>query len=73
MNMQKRSAGPIEEWTDSELIDQYRYLQAELADEDPETEDDPIEALVEELSRRGLMSLADEVEPDLDTAGREKD
>jgi hypothetical protein len=62
---------PIEEWTDHELIDQYRYVQGELNDEDPKNDDGSLDALVEEIARRGLTVLADDVEADTASAGRE--
>jgi hypothetical protein len=64
---------PIEQWSDHELIDQYRYVQGELSDEDLTTRDAPLSALVEEIARRGLSVLADDVEPDPASAGREQD
>jgi hypothetical protein len=64
---------PIEKWSDHELIDQYRYVQGELADEDPETDDGPLNALVEEIARRGLGFLADDIEADPSSAGRENE
>jgi hypothetical protein len=62
---------PIEDWTDHELIDQYRYVQGELNDEDPKNDDGSLDALVEEIARRGLTVLADDVEADPASAGRE--
>ena len=62
---------PIEEWSDHELIDQYRYVKGELADEEPETQGGPLDALVEEIARRGLTVLADDLEGDPGSAGRE--
>ena len=65
---------PIEGWTDHELIDQYRYLSAELAATDPEylnSDQSPITAIEEEIKRRGLDVLADDVQPDPASAGRE--
>ena len=64
---------PIEKWSDHELLDQYRYVQGELSDEEPETENGPLNALVEEIGRRGLSFLADEIEPDPSSAGRERE
>ena len=64
---------PIEQWSDHELIDQYRYVQGELSDEELTTRDGPLGALVEEIARRGLSVLADDVEPDAASAGREQD
>lgn len=66
---------PLEEWSDHELIDQYRYVKGELADEDPgyrKSDESPLAALVEEIARRGLEVLADDVEADPASAGREK-
>jgi hypothetical protein len=65
---------PIEEWTDHELIDQYRYVKAETADDVPDhrsSDDGPLAALVEEIGRRGLEVLADDVGADPSSAGRE--
>jgi hypothetical protein len=64
---------PIEDWSDHELIDQYRYVKGELADEEPESDDGPLDALVEEIARRGLTPLGDDVEADVASAGRETD
>jgi len=61
---------PIEDWTDHELIDQYRYLKGDLADQGLESEDGPLDALVEEIGRRGLEALADDVDEDPASAGR---
>jgi hypothetical protein len=55
------------------LIDQYRYVQGELNDEDHNNDDGPLDALVEEIARRGLTVLADDVEADSASAGRETD
>jgi hypothetical protein len=52
------------------LIDQYRYVTGELDDEDPESAEGPLDALVEEIARRGLTVLADDVEADPGSAGR---
>ena len=64
---------PIEDWSDHELIDQYRYVKGELDEEDSESEAGPLDALVEEIARRGLTVLADDVEGDPGSAGRETD
>ena len=55
------------------MIDQYRYVKGELDEEDPESEAGPLDALVEEIARRGLTVLADDVEGDPGSAGRETD
>ena len=65
---------PIEEWTDHELIDQYRYVKAEFAAEDPdylESDDSALAALSSEITRRGLDDLAEAVDGDPASAGRE--
>ena len=63
---------PVEEWTDEELIDQYRYLEAETEDMPvSEGDDEPIERLLAEIRRRGLESALDEVDPDAASPGRE--
>lgn len=52
-----QTAKPLEEWTDAELLAQYRYVQAELADERPfnrEGDNRPGDVLAEEIQRRGL-------------------
>lgn len=54
---------PIEEWTDDELIDQYRYVKAEFAnDSDYMDSDEHVGALIQEIIRRGLDDLAEAVE-----------
>ena len=48
---------PIEEWTDEELLEQYRYVEAELAQErdfNKEGDNRPGDVLVDEIRRRGL-------------------
>ena len=65
---------PIEEWTDHELIDQYRYVKAELAAEDRdhlESDDSALASLISEIIRRGLDDLAEAVEDNPAGAGRE--
>jgi len=54
---------PIEEWTDDELIDQYRHVKAEFAsDTDYMDSDEHVGALLQEIIRRGLDDLAEAVE-----------
>ena len=63
---------PIEEWADHELIDQYRYIKAELAAEDPdslESDDSALAALISEIIRRRLDDLAEAVEGNPASAG----
>lgn len=67
---------PIEEWTNEELIDQFRYVKAELADEDPEyrnSEDAPADVIEKEIKRRGLTPDREDVIPDASSPGREND
>ena len=48
---------PIESWTNEELLEQYRYIRAELAQERPVNTDgdnNPEEILADEIRRRGL-------------------
>ena len=48
---------PIEDWTDDELLAQYRYIEAELAQEqqfNKEGDNRPSDVLIEEIRRRGL-------------------
>jgi hypothetical protein len=48
---------PIEDWTDEELLDQYRYVKAELSQERPFNkvgDNRPTDVLVAEIERRGL-------------------
>ena len=47
----------MESWSDDELLDQYRYIRAELAQERPvskESANNPAEVLADEIRRRGL-------------------
>lgn len=70
--MDRESPKPIEEWTDNELLDQHRFIKAELGEESTfkATGDNrPLDVIEEEIRRRGLLV------PDaasLDTPGREK-
>jgi hypothetical protein len=67
------SAYPIVEWTDDELIDQYRQVKAQTGAEHSDylDSDDDVAALIQELIRRGLDDLAEAVEDDPATAGQE--
>ena len=64
---------PIVEWTDDELIDQYRQIKAKTGAEPSDylDSDDAVAALIQELIRRGLDDLAEAVEDDPANAGRE--
>ncbi len=66
---------PVEDWTDDELIDQYRYIKAEFGggDSDYLDNDDNVAALIQEIIRRGLDDLAEAVEDDRSSAGPDQD
>jgi hypothetical protein len=51
------SSTPIEEWSDDELLEQYRYVKTQLADEGAGNDDEdnePKDVILEEIRRRGL-------------------
>jgi hypothetical protein len=60
---------PIEDWSDQELIDQYRYIAAELSQEARQSRDDVKARILTEIRRRGLEVPTDS---SLTTPGREK-
>ncbi|HSO49624.1 MAG TPA: hypothetical protein VLS86_03685 [Acidimicrobiia bacterium] len=65
---------PIEEWSDGELLAEFRYLKAELSQEDPDYRDAdgaPVDVIEQEMKRRGLTPDREDVIPDLSTPGRE--
>ncbi len=66
-----REDHPVENWTDDELIDQYRYIKAGFAGDDSEylDNDENVAALIQEIIRRGLDDLAEAVEEDPASAG----
>jgi hypothetical protein len=69
-------ARPIEEWSDEELIAEYRHIKGELADEDPRYRDDddaPGEVVEQEMDRRALSPDREDVIPDAAAPGRETD
>jgi hypothetical protein len=70
-----RDDHPVEDWTDDELIDQYRYIKAEFGGDDSEylDNDDNVAALIQEIIRRGLDDLAEAVEGDQSSAGPAQD
>ena len=57
---------PIEEWTDNDLLDQYRHIKSQFAGEDSDylDDDDNVAALIQEIIRRGLDGLAEAVADD---------
>ena len=62
MQSQNPPDHPMESWTDEELLDQYSYIRAELAQERPvskESDNNPAEVLADEIRRRGLPLLTD--------------
>jgi hypothetical protein len=64
---------PIEEWSDEELIAEYRHIKGELTGEDPGygADDGPLAAIVEEeLERRALSPDREDVIPDAASPGR---
>ena len=65
---------PIVEWTDDELIDRYRHVKAQMGAEHSDylDRDEDVAALLQEIIRRGLDDLAEEVEDDPATAGRDQ-
>jgi hypothetical protein len=72
-NPHETSERPIEEWSDEELLAQYRYLLSEMADIPDEDSDDPSPAELarHEIIRRGLEEHVDEVDADPARSGRE--
>jgi hypothetical protein len=64
---------PIAEWTDDELIDQYRYVKAAFGGDESDylDRDENVAVLIEEIIQRGIEDLAEAVEEDPATAGRE--
>lgn len=68
----KNQSKPIEEWSDSELLDQHRFIAAELAQETQfkkSGDNRPLDVIEEEIRRRGL---AIPETGSLNTPGREK-
>ena len=62
MHSQTPPDHPIESWTDDEVLEQYRYIRAELAQEravSKEGENNPAEVLADEIRRRGLALPTD--------------
>ena len=61
------------EWTDNELIDQYRYVKAEFGGDESDylDSDENVAVLIEEIIQRGIEDLAEAVEGDPATTGRE--
>jgi hypothetical protein len=59
---------PIEEWSDEELIAEYRHIKGELADDDAQARN-----IEEEMERRALSPDREDVIPDAAAPGRETD
>ncbi|MET0696338.1 MAG: hypothetical protein ABWZ58_02815 [Acidimicrobiia bacterium] len=61
------------EWTDDELIDQYRYVKAEFGGDESDylDSDENVAVLIEEIIQRGIEDFAEAVEEDPATTGRE--
>jgi hypothetical protein len=57
---------PIEEWSDEELIAEYRHIKGELADDDAQARN-----IEEEMERRALSPDREDVIPDAASPGRE--
>jgi hypothetical protein len=58
MRSQTAPDHPLETWTDEELLDQYRYIRAELAEDrqvNKVSDNNPAEVLADEIRRRGLQ------------------
>jgi hypothetical protein len=65
-------ARPIEDWSDEELLDQHRFIKAELAEETnfkKSGDNRPLDVIEDEIRRRGLKAPDG---PSLQTPGREK-
>jgi hypothetical protein len=64
---------PIAQWTDTELIDQYRYVKSAFAGDESDylDSDDNVAVLLNEIIERGLESLAEAVEDDPAAVGLE--
>lgn len=65
---------PIGEWSDEELVAEFRYIKGELAAEDPgyrDRDDAPAGIIEEEMRRRGLEPDREDVIPDAASPGRE--
>jgi hypothetical protein len=64
---------PIEQWSDEELIAEYRHIKGEVAEGDPGFRDHegPAAAIVEEeIERRALSPDREDVIPDAASQGR---
>lgn len=67
---------PIEEWSNEELLAQYRYVKAELSAEEPGYRDSdgaPADVIEEEIERRGLRPDREDLIPDAASPGREEE
>lgn len=65
-------SGPIESWSDDELIAHFRSIKGELTSEGPESRDSAsAPAIEEEMKRRGLTPDREDLIPDAGSLGRE--
>jgi hypothetical protein len=66
---------PIEEWSDEELIAEFRYMKAVLSDENSEYREEesaPAGVIEAEIERRGLAPDREDVIPGASSPGREE-
>ncbi len=64
---------PLEEWTDAELVAQYRYVEAETEEVLGDGRDKaPLERLSAEMRRRGIDADRDDLDADAGSPGREE-
>ncbi|MGH8915271.1 MAG: hypothetical protein ACRDZM_12245 [Acidimicrobiia bacterium] len=65
---------PIEDWTDEDLLAEFRFIKAELAADDPKYQEGggaPADVVEQEIKRRGLKPDREDVIPDASNPGRE--
>ncbi|MGH8947655.1 MAG: hypothetical protein ACRDXF_02260, partial [Acidimicrobiia bacterium] len=61
---------PVADWTDDQLITQYRNVKADFAaDSDYLDTDENVATLIQEIIQRGLDGLAEAVEDDPASTG----
>jgi hypothetical protein len=66
------SARALEEWTDEELVVEYRYLKGDLADREPGQGQRQVssEAIEQEMRRRGLEPDREDIIPEAEIPDR---